>query len=157
MKVFSASLFGHRQIDNVFVIEQRLQEIIQELLIYKEYVEFLVGRDGEFDQLVASTVRRCKRTVRDDNNALVLVLSYTTAEYRNNEQSFHEHYDEVEICTEAVEHHFKSAHQIRNRSMVDLSDLVVFCVERKSGGAYHTMQYAKKANANIVNLSDVTH
>lgn len=63
-------------IDNVFVIEQRLQEIIQELLISKEYVEFLAGRNGEFDQLVASTVRRCKRTVRDDNSAIVLVLSY---------------------------------------------------------------------------------
>lgn len=53
-----------------------LQEIIQELLISKEYVEFLAGRNGEVDQLVASTVRRCKRTVRDDNSALVLVLSY---------------------------------------------------------------------------------
>lgn len=48
--------------------------VIKELLISQEYVEFLVGRDGEIDQLVASTVRRCKRTVRDDNSALVLVL-----------------------------------------------------------------------------------
>ena len=157
MKAYAVSFFGHRQIDNVFTIEERLETIIQELLLSKEYVEFLIGRDGEFDQLVASTVRRCKRAVRDDNSALVLVLPYTTAEYRNNEQSFHEYYDEVEICTEAAEHHFKSAHQIRNRSMVDRSDLVVFCVERKSGGAYQTMHYAKKANTNIVNLSDVTH
>ena len=156
MKVFTASFFGHRQIDNVFVIEQRLQEVIQELLISKEYVEFLVGRDGEFDQLVASTVRRCKRAIRDDNSALVLVLPYATAEYRNNEQSFHEYYDEIEICTESAEKHFKSAHQTRNRSMVDRSDLVVFCVEHNSGGAYQTMQYAKKVNANIINLPDVT-
>ena len=157
MKIFAASFFGQRQINNVFVIEQRLQEIIQELLIAKEYVEFLVGRDGEFDQLVASTIRRCKRTVRDDNSALVLALPYATAEYRNNELSFHEYYDEVQICTEAAEHHFKSAHQIRNRFMVDRSDLVVFYVEHNSGGAYQTMQYAKKANVNIVNLSHVTH
>ena len=40
--------------------------------------------------------------------------------------------------------------------MVDRSALVVFCVEHNSGGAYQTMQYAKKANANIINLSDVT-
>ena len=156
MKAFTASFFGHRQIDNVFVIEQRLHEVIQELLISKEYVEFLVGRDGEFDQLVASTVRRCKRAIRDDNSALVLVLPYATAEYRNNEQSFHEYYDEIEICTESAEKHFKSAHQTRNRSMVDRSDLVVFCVEHNSGGAYQTMQYAKKVNANIINLPDVT-
>ena len=70
--------------------------MIKELPISQEYVEFLVGRDGEFDQLVASTVRRCKRTIRDDNIALVLVLPYTTVEYRNNELSFHEYYDEVD-------------------------------------------------------------
>ena len=156
MNTFTVSFFGHRQIDNIFVIEQRLQEVIQELLISKEYVEFLVGRDGEFDQLVSSTVRRCKRAIRDDNSALVLVLPYATAEYRNNEQSFHEYYDEIEICAEAVEKHFKSAHQTRNRSMVDRSDLVVFCVEHNSGGAYQTMQYAKKVNANIINLPVVT-
>ena len=156
MITYAVSFFGHRQIDNVFTIEERLETIIQELLLSKEYVEFLIGRDGEFDQLVASTVRRCKRAVRDDNSALVLILPYPTAEFLNNEQSFHEYYDEIEICAESAEKHFKSAHQTRNHSMVDRSDLVVFCVEHNSGGAYQTMQYAKKVNANIINLSDVT-
>ena len=86
------------------------------LLLSKEYVEFLIGRDGEFDQLVASAVRRCKRAVRDDNSSLVLVLPYATAEYLNNEQSFHEYYDAVEICEEAAGKHFKSSHQTRNRA-----------------------------------------
>ena len=156
MNLYAVSFFGHRQIDNVFALEERLESMIRELLRSKEYVEFLVGRDGEFDQLVSSTVRRCKRTVRDDNSALVLILPYATAEYRYNEQSFHEYYDEIEICTESAEKHFKSAHQTRNRSMVDRSDLVVFCVEHNSGGAYQTMQYAKKVNANIINLPVVT-
>ena len=155
MNPYTVSFFGHRQIDNVFVIEQRLETMIRELLTTKEYVEFLIGRDGEFDQLVASTVRRCKRVIRDDNSALVLILPYTTAEYQNNKQSFHEYYDEIEICAESAQRHFKSAHQIRNRSMVDRSDLVIFCVEHNSGGAYQTMQYAKKTNANIINVPDV--
>lgn len=90
-----------------------------------------------------------------DNSSLVLVLPYMTAEYRNNEQSFHEYYDEIEICLESAEKHFKSAHQVRNRSMVDRSDLVIFCVEHDSGGAYQTMRYAKKAGAKIMNLPDV--
>ena len=154
MITYAVSFFGHRQIDNVFTIEERLETIIRELLLSNEYVEFLIGRDGEFDQLVASTVRRCKRAVRDDNSALVLVLPYPTAELLNNEQSFQEYYDEIEICAESAEKHFKSAHQTRNRSMVDRSDLVVFCVEHNSGGAYQTMQYAKKVNANIINFKE---
>lgn len=68
MNLFAVSFFGHRQVDDPFLIERQLESIIRELLLTKEYIEFLVGRDGEFDQLVSSTVRRCKRTIRDDNS-----------------------------------------------------------------------------------------
>lgn len=73
MNLFAVSFFGHGEVDDPFVIEQQLEAIVRELLHSKEYVEFLVGRDGEFDQLVSSTIRRCKRTIRDDNSSLVLV------------------------------------------------------------------------------------
>ena len=154
MNQYTVSFFGHRQIDNVIEVEQRLESLIRNLLTSKEYVEFLIGRDGEFDQLVASTIRRCKRVVRDDNSALVLVLPYITAEYRDNEDSFHDYYDEIEICAESAEKHFKSAHQTRNRAMVDRSDMVIFCVERESGGAYTTMRYAKKNGTQLINLAE---
>lgn len=154
MNVFTVSFFGHRQIDNPFAVEERLKEVIRELLLTKEYLEFLVGRDGEFDQLVASTVRRCKRAIRDDNSALILVLPYATAEYRNNTDSFHEYYDEIEICASSSEKYFKAAHQVRNRSMVDRSDLVIFCIEHCSGGAYQTMKYAARNEVKLINLSE---
>lgn len=153
MNTFTVSFFGHRQIENPFAIEEKLEKLIRDFLNSKEYVEFLVGRDGEFDQLVASTVRRCKRAIRDDNSALVLVLPYPTAEFLNNEQSFQEYYDEIEICAESAEKHFKAAHQTRNRAMVDRSDIVVFNVERKSGGAYTTLCYAEKIGAQLINLA----
>lgn len=50
----------------------------------KTYVEFLIGRDGEFDQIVASTVKAVKRSVGDSNSALVWVMAYPKAEYSNN-------------------------------------------------------------------------
>lgn len=153
MNIFSVSFFGHRQLNDPFTVERNLEMLIRKLLNTKQYVEFLVGRDGEFDQLVASTVRRCKRNVRDDNSALVLVLPYETAEYRNNAQSFQDYYDEIEICDESAAKHFKSAHQTRNRSMVDRSHLVVFCVDHESGGAYAAMRYAEKKGVQTINLT----
>lgn len=135
MTVFTVSFFGHRRLTDPLAVEKKLQAVIQEQLLSKEYVEFLVGRDGEFDQLVSSTVRRCKREIRDDNSSLVLVLPYETAEYRN-----------VEVCATSAEKHFKAAHQIRNRAMVDRSHLVVFYIEHESGGAYQTFRYAKKSD-----------
>ena len=59
MEVFTVSFFGHRMIGNALEIENRLEQLIRTLLREHEYIEFLVGRDGEFDQLVSSVIRRC--------------------------------------------------------------------------------------------------
>ena len=79
MKVFTISFFGHRKINNSLVIEETLEKLISEILIKKDYVEFLVGRDGEFDTLVSSIIRKCKKDFGNYNSALVLVLPYITA------------------------------------------------------------------------------
>lgn len=76
------------------------------------------------------------------------------AEYRDNQQNFLDYYDEVEICEKSATAHFKAAIQIRNRDMVDRSDLVVCCIERASGGAYKTVQYAKQQGKKILNVSE---
>ena len=144
MDTYTVCFFGHREIDNPLEVEEQLYDIVLHLLESKEYVEFLVGRNGEFDQLVSSTVRRVKRNYRDDNSALMLVLPYLTAEYENNHQSFHEYYDEIEICQDAAGGHYKAAIQVRNREMVDRSDLVVCCIEHNSGGAFRTVSMQKR-------------
>ena len=152
MSVYTVSFFGHRVIEDPLLIEQHLETLIRRLLKEKEYVEFLVGRDGEFDQLVSSVVRRCKRSVRDDNCAHVWVLPYPTADFRDNEDAYREYYDEIEICASSAGGHFKGAYQTRNREMVDRSDLVVIYVDHESGGAWQTYQYAIKNEKKIINM-----
>lgn len=156
MDTFTVAFFGHRYIDNFFVVESKLEEIVRVLLHSKEYVEFLVGRNGDFDQMVSSTVLRMKHSVRDDNSALRLVLPYPTAEFENNEDSFYDYYDEIEICDEAAKAHFKGAMQIRNRSMVDRADLIICYIEHNEGGAFQTVQYAKKQEKQVLNLYEDT-
>ncbi len=75
------------------------------------------------------------------------------AEYRDNKQNYLNYYDEVEICSKSAEAHYKSAIQIHNRNMVDRSNLVVCFIQHKIGGAYKTIQYAKKQGKRIVNLA----
>lgn len=154
LNTYMVSFFGHRQIENVSAIEKRLDAIIRPLLLEKEYVEFLVGRDGEFDQLVASTIKRLKRSLGGDNSALVWVLPYPTAEYRDYEADYAAYYDEIEICPESSSAHFKLAFQLRNRWMVDRSDLVVCHVEQPHGGAFQTLQYTKRCGRNIINIAE---
>ncbi|WP_243414201.1 hypothetical protein [Pseudoflavonifractor phocaeensis] len=114
----------------------------------------MVGRGGDFDQIVSSAVKRFQRRIRADNSSLVWILPYPTAELRNYEESFSAYYDEIEICDAAQNSHPKRAYQIRNRQMVDRSDLVVFYVEHNSGGAYQTMQYAQGKGKRIINLAE---
>ena len=153
MEIFTVAFFGHRYIDSPFKIEERLEEEIYRLLGEKEYVDFLVGRDGEFDQFASSAVLRVRKRYRDDNSSLVLVLPYARAEYLNNEESFHNYYSEVEISYEASKAHPKAAIQIRNREMVDRADLILCAIERQSGGAWQTVQYAIKQGKPIINLA----
>ena len=154
MDTFTVSFFGHRYIDNPFPVEKALDELIGALLRSHEYVEFLVGRNGDFDQLVSSTIRKRKREIRDDNSAHVWVLPYLTADFRDNEEDYRGYYDEIEVFG-SRSGHYKAAFQARNRSMVDRSHLSVFCVERNEGGAWQTMKYAQKQGKNIINLYDV--
>ena len=154
LDIFTVSFFGHREISHFQETEQKLETLIYDLLKQHEYVDFLVGRNGEFDQMVSSTILRVRKRIGLSNCSLILVLPYETAEFRDNEESFRAYYDEIEICQSSSQAHYKLAFQIRNREMVDRSDLVVFCVERKSGGAYQTMRYAEMQNAIWVNISN---
>ena len=152
LNIYTVAFFGHRYIDNPLKVEELLEIEIRKLIKEKEYVEFLVGRNGDFDRCVSSVVLRVRKNVRADNSSLVLILPYPTAEYLNNEQYFHDYYTDVEISYEASKAHPKSAIQIRNREMVDRANLVICYIEENRGGALKTVQYAIRKGKDIIKL-----
>ena len=154
MRIYSVAFFGHRYVDNIIKVENLLEEQIRKLIDENEYVEFLVGRNGDFDQCVSSSVLRVRKNHRDDNSALVLVLPYPTAEYLNNKKYFHDYYTDVEISHAASVAHPKSAIQIRNREMVDRADLIICYIESEKGGAWQTVEYAIQQGKAVINLLD---
>ena len=154
LDVFTVAFFGHRYIDDPLTVEERLEKLIQRLLAEKAYVEFLVGRNGEFDQCASSAVVRVRNRYRDDNSALVLVLPYPTAEFIHNEASFRHYYTEVEISAKASVAHPKARIPIRNREMTDRADLIIGYVKEPRGGAWRTVAYARKAGKEIINIAE---
>ena len=154
MNIYTVSFFGHRYIERGTEIENRLDKLLHDLITQKEYVDFLIGRDGEFDLLASAAIKRAIRSYGYGNTHFTLVLPYMKAEYRDNEKEYLDYYDEVDVCYESSIAHPKAAIQIRNRSMIDRSDLVVCCVQHNSGGAYRTLQYAEKQGKRIINISD---
>ncbi len=154
MDIYTVSFFGHKEIEKQIEMENRLDKLLHDLITQREYVDFLIGRDGEFDLLASAVIKRAIRSYGCGNTHFTLVLPYMKAEYHDNEQSYFNYYDEVEICSDSAEAHPKSAIQVRNRSIVDRSDLVICCIQHKSGGAYRTVQYAEKQGKKIVNIAD---
>lgn len=151
LDIYTVSFFGHRELPNMFALENKLMSLLREIINTHEYVEFLVGRDGDFDQLCSSCVRRAIADYATGNASLILVLPYERADYRNNKESFEQYYDEVQICYEASQAHPKGAIFERNRQMIDCSDLIICAVDH-SGGAAMAAKYAVQQGKKVINL-----
>ena len=151
LDIYTVTFFGHRTLPNMFSLEDKLMVLLREIINTHEYVEFLVGRDGDFDQLAASTVKAAIREYASGNASLILVLPYERAEYRDNKESFEDYYDEVQICYESSQAHPKAAIFERNKQMVDRSDLVI-CAVNHGGGAAKAVWYAEQQDKKVINL-----
>ena len=149
MDVFTVSLFGHREIDDLRRLDECLAPRIKALLREKTYVSFLIGRKGEFDQYAASVIKRIQKEVGKENNDMILVLPYPAADMAYYEK----YYDGVLVPEPLSGVHPKSAIARSNRWMIEQSDLVIVYVKREVGGAYAAMKYAEKLGKRVINLS----
>ena len=148
VNIFTVSLFGHREIDNLWELERQLAPVIRELILTKSYVSFLIGRNGEFDEYAASIIKRMRKEVGAENNDITLVLPYTMASIEN----YAKYYDNVIIPEDIYGAHPKIIITLRNRWMIDQSNCVITCVEHNRGGAYTAMKYAEQLNKEIINI-----
>ena len=76
MDIFTVSLFGHREIEDLKALDDLLTPVIKEILNEKEFVCFLIGRNGEFDEFAASVIKRAQKLFGKENNEMTLVLPY---------------------------------------------------------------------------------
>ena len=112
MDIFRVSFIGHRVVDEFRQVEEELDEVIE--LLHRKYgfVEYNVGRNGEFDDLAAQAVRRFRREW-EEWCELTLVEPYPVANLDILEKS----YDNVIIPTDR-KCHFKAAIGERDRKSV---------------------------------------
>ena len=149
MEICRVSFFGHRRLLFDEELDRRIQEMVKELIRTKEFVEFYVGRNGDFDVIVASAIKRAQKIGDRSNNALILTLPYPVRDL----EYYEAYYDEIVIPTEGTAH-FKAAITKRNEWMVENSELVIACVQKESGGAYRALRYAEKRGVPVVNLGE---
>lgn len=152
MDTLTVSLFGNRHIENAYEVEKRLEKLVSQLLCEHLFVEFLVGRDGDFDILAASVIRRVDKKMDKGNCMLVWVQPYLLGRYTNDMDTFNRYYTEIEVCESSATVHPKAAFRIRNEKMIDRSALVVVYTRQPSGGAYTALRYAEKSGKQLLRL-----
>lgn len=150
MDTFTVCFFGHRYMEQMCGVEDKIENLLGELLRSKPYVECLIGRDGEFDILAASVIRRLDKRLGRGNCSMVWVQPY--AKCRKDEEFLCAYYDEIEVCESSARAHPKAAFRIRNEEMIRRADMVVVYVTHEGGGAYRALQYAQKLGKIIVRL-----
>ena len=143
-------LFGHRNFDGYRVLDTRLWGLIKELIDEKYFIEFYIGRNGEFDVYSASIIKKIQKEISENNTKLICVLPY----YNKDIEFYANYYDDILIPEVAEKSHPKNAITKRNNWMVEMCDIVVCYVERNEGGAYCAMQYAHKLGKKVINLVD---
>ena len=149
MDIYRVALFGHRDFDAHEELEQKLFPILKQLIQEKDYVEFYIGRDGEFDVFTASLIKRFQRNTENTNSEMILVLPYV----KKDVEFYEKYYDSVIIpsCMKGV--HPKGAITKRNRRMIEQCDLLICYVKHQNGGSHDALKYAQKLKKHIINLA----
>ncbi len=147
MEIYRVSLIGHREVEHHREIEEKLMPLLGELLETKEFVEFQIGRNGEFDIFAASCIKQTQNRYGKHNSALTLVLPYPVTDL----PYYEKYYDSILIPEEAERSHPKGAITKRNRWLIDNSDLLIVYA-RCPGGAAACLKMAEKANLRIVKI-----
>ena len=153
MQIYTISFFGHRDFSEEAKIEKHLMDFLRDFILEKECINFLIGKEGDFDFFVSSVIKRAVLQYGWGNTHFTLVLPYAKSDFYKNKEDYLNYYDDVEICAKAAAAHPKAAIQIRNREMVDRSDLVLCYVIHSKGGAYQTQKYAQKSGKKTINLA----
>ena len=148
-QIYRVSFIGHRVVEHYQNVEKQLEKTVRDLIKTKEFIEFYIGRNGDFDIFAASVIKRLQHDLGKDNNALILVLPYPVADMEDLEK----YYDEVWFPDELSGVHFKSAITKRNEWFVDHSDLLVAYVIREYGGAYDCLKKAQQNGKKVIQLN----
>lgn len=143
---------GHRVLGRDF--DANLMDRVINNLIINGYRRFLCGMAAGFDMLAAESVLNYRRQsgFRIELVACIPCLSqsenYTSSALSRYMRILSE-CDEKIILSES---YYSGCMQLRDRYLVDNSDVIVSYLRKKSGGTFYTVNYAKKCGKKLIEL-----
>lgn len=146
--MLTCAFFGHRDID-YFPYNEKIEEILVDLIENCGVTQFYSGYRGKFDELCAYLVWELKFQYPQIKNTLV--LSYLP--YKKSDFVLPKYFDDsVYLLEKKVPPRFAIPHT--NRRMVDLADYIVSGVNHDHGGAFTACNYARNRGKTIISIYD---
>ena len=148
MKTKTCCFVGHSKIYDKEGIKEKLKKEIANLIENYGVTEFYSGGKGDFDWLCA----RCVNEMRNDYPFIksYLILAYMPKKNDDYTNSLLEIFDGT-IYPDIEKTPLRYAILKRNQWMVDNSDFLISYIEHEFGGAYKTLEYARRKKHIIIN------
>ena len=144
---------GHSFISSKNKVKEMVKEQIRNNIIGIKSVTFYLGGYGDFDEICA---RVCKDLKKEYSGIEVIYVSpYITL----SEQAKIKEMKNRDLCDASIYPPIenvppKFAISKRNEWMIIKSDLIIAYVNKSYGGAYQSLQVAKRKKKKIINICD---
>ncbi len=147
------TFIGHSSLNIDAVLSKKIKETIQNNINKDTPIAFYCGGYGDFDQHCISICHQLK--TQNLKCEIVFITPYITSCQQKKMKNLLEtnRYDSIIYPPiETVLPRFAIIK--RNEWMIAESDLIIAYVSHNSGGAYKSLEYARRKKKKIINLAD---
>ena len=145
---------GHSLITSIDCIKEMVKEQIRNFIIDSEMVICYLGGYGDFDNICALACKELKREY--SGIEVVYIAPYISL----SEQAKIKEMQSWGLCDSSIYPPIENvpprfAVSKRNEWMIENADLIIAYVDHNFGGAYKSLQVAKRKKKKIINLYDI--
>lgn len=144
--MLTCTFFGHRNAPKE--IKPTLMSALIDLIENKNVLNFYVGNQGSFDQLVKQCLIELKEIYPINYTIVLAYIPKNVTAFKNENYKF----TILPECIETVPKKFAIVY--RNRWMIEQSAYVITYVKRLTGGAAQFKELAEKKEKTVINITD---
>ena len=153
MSYKTCTFFGHREIEITKELENKLENILQDLIVNKNFVYFYFGGFGMFDELCHQIVSKLKLKYTHIQRIYCLSDQRYLRINKRPKCLKDEDYEEFIYLPLDFDYWYQRIY-FRNIEMINQSDYIIFYVKNtQRSGAYKAFQYALKMKKDYINIS----
>jgi len=150
------TFLGHSSLQRCVELSKKIELTIYENTSDNDNIVFYCGGYGDFDNLCVQVCQSIKRKFKKCE--IIYITPYITESQQRKMRYLIEtcHYDSI-IYPPLENVPFKFAISKRNEWMVNEADLIIAYVNHSYGGAYKSLNYARRKKKHIINLAELKY